>query len=343
VEDVKAFFRGLQARSGELIGNRHKDAVLILAERTKTLLREIIMAGELSESELCEEEDKLNAQLERLEEKTRRATEDFERQTKSSVEEIKADVSAALEGQTGALASMVLSGGDASEHMRATVRAVLAESVKKRYTCKMEKYLDRIDAEIKLSPVFAGAGSAREADGSFADLATGALGGGLVGGLAAAGAGLAAPALGLALPAFAALPALTIGAVAIPVIGVALAGIGAVIGGLMGMGNKGESKEGEVRRQLRSQVFPGILRQVGENVEAALMENTEKLGNAVEDQIAAQREALTKALAETRALQKKESEEKETLLRKAEADLTRVDALCTQLCARLREGASHAG
>jgi hypothetical protein len=207
--------------------------------------------------------------------------------------------------------------------------------VKKRYANKLEKYLERIEAEISVNSVSAGAGDG--AGEEFTKVASGALGGGLVGGLAGAGAIAGAVAVPALSAAFAAIPALSIGALAIPGIGVILAGIGAVIGGFMNMGKKGESKEQNIRRQLQSEVFPGILRRIGANLEDTLMKNTENIENIAAEEIAAQRRAQEKALEENRTQQNLESEEREKRLRKAKEDLARAEALLLP-----REEAPHA-
>jgi flagellar motility protein MotE (MotC chaperone) len=329
VDGARTFFEKVQKQSGKLIGMHCLPKAEGLAKITCDYLRTRRASGRLSESELLEHEERIKAQLSELEKKAKAAAADFERQTENIVEEIKADVSAALEGRKSALAAMILSGGSekASEHMNATVRAAAAESVKKRYVGRMEKYLERVNEGIRVDAGLADAENvAGAADaGEFENVAAGALGGGVVGGIAAA-AGVAA------LPAFAALPALTLGALTIPVIGVALAGLGAVIGAILNMGKgKEDQKEQEIRARLSSQVFPDILRQVGENLERALGENMNEIENTVDERIAAQRAALEKALDDNRARRKIEKAENEAELKGVEEDLTHIETLLSRL------------
>jgi GTPase SAR1 family protein len=340
VREALTFFEEVQEKSGGLLLKRYLPSVKEEADLTRVYLNGFIKSGGLSESDLSEKEDRIKADLDDLEKRAREISADFKKQTETGIEEIKADVLAALEAQKGALTAMIMSGSGESaisERLNVTLRYALAESMKKRYSVKMEKYVERLNAAVNMSSVLTGTETA-DADAAggdaFVEGAAGAIGGGAIGGLAGVGASIAAPAVVAALPAISAIPAITLGSLVIPGVGILLAGIGAAIGliaSVFGKGEKEGNKEQEIRRNLSSQVFPDVMRQVGEKIEQALTENTEQLENEVSAQIAAKRSACEKALADNRASQKQANEEKEAKLNEAADDLKYIEELLFSL------------
>ncbi|MDR1916109.1 MAG: dynamin family protein [Synergistaceae bacterium] len=310
IDDLKNYLRELEVKSEELLF-KQKFLPFFEKEANKTLayLRALLEKSGLSESELKEQEERLNADMERLMSKANEFTKRFQNDTLQCAEEIVSDVQIALNNELDSYIAMAMNQTDAqriSESINSTVRLTVNSSFQQRFTSKAQKYVDSVSAEIAVTDSFI-AGISGETEQSGASLgealgasAVGGAGGAIAGGLLttlAPGVAGVLTAIGGSLG----LAPIVIGSLSIPVVGIVLAALG-VIGGILASVFSGDKKREESRAKLRQQfvstVFPSVLNQLLPTVQTTLREKTEEIRTAIESQIKERKEVLQKAISD---------------------------------------------
>lgn len=294
--DVEEFLVGIEERSQEILARKFKGKVLSELEKTENYLRATLKNGELSESELDEEEERLEKQMASLNYKFSGEKDDFELQISESIEEIKADVEAALEAEESTFVTMAINNQNLSEHINTVVRNAVTNSVNKRFIPKVEKYLKRVEKCIKGEEI----GNVHISFNFDAKQ----INTGITASVLAVVAGLA---LG-------------------PVLGAIAAGIAFLVS-KFSADKKREEQRSAVRAKLRNEVYPQIMREVENGVRMAIEKQMQLINTSIEDELTYQKETLEKAMSDLRVRMSDEKTKKENLVADVQSDLARIRQL----------------
>lgn len=300
-EELEEFLRNTQEHSQEILANKFRNAVLAAANTTENYLRTILKSSELSESELDEQEEKLNKQLNSLNEQFSKEKNNFDLQISECVEEIKADVQMALEAEEATFIAMAMNNQSINDKMNTVVRNAVTISVKKRFVHKVEKYLERMANCFNEETV----GDVHISFNFNTEDVT----------------------------------QKTVSATVAAVAAIIVAGplIGGIIAGLIAFVNKiqknkkREEIKGQIRMKLHSEVYPQVLKEVGNCIEIAITKQLKLINTSIEDEIAAQRSALEKAMDDVRKKISDEKGRKENLAIDIKADLERIQIIRSEV------------
>ena len=296
-EELEEFLRDIQERSQEILANKFRNAVLSVADTTENYLRTTLKSSEMSESELDEQEERLGKQLDSLNDQFSKEKDNFDLQISECVEEIKADVQIALKAEESSFVAMAMNNQSINDRINTVVRNTVTTSVKKRFIPKVEKYLKRVAK-------FINGESVGDVHISF-NFNTEDVGKGVV--------------------------STTVAAVAAIIVAGPL--IGGIIAGLIVFYNKikGDKKREELKNQIRmklnSEVYPQVLKEVGNGIEIAIIKQIKLINTSIEDEILTQRKALEKAIEDVRNKMNDEKARKENLAIVIKADLERIQVI----------------
>lgn len=294
--DVEEFLVGIEERSQEILARKFKGKVLSELEKTENYLRTTLKNGELSESELDEEEERLEKQMAGLNYKFFGERGDFELQISESIKEIKADVEAALEAEESTFVTMAINNQNLGDHVNTVVRNAVTNSVNKRFIPKVEKYLKRVEKCIKGEEI-------GDVHISF-NFDAKQINTGITASVLAVVAGLA---LG-------------------SVLGAIAAGIAFLVS-KFSADKKREEQRSAVRAKLRNEVYPQIMREVENGVRMAIEKQMQLINTSIEDELTYQKETLKKAMSDLRVRMSDEKAKKENLVADVQSDLTRIGQL----------------
>lgn len=300
-EELEEFLRDIQKQSQEILANKFRNAVLAVADTTENYLRTTLKSSEMSESELDEQEEKLGKQLDSLNNQFSKEKDNFDLQISECVEEIKADVQMALEAEESSFVAMVMNNQSINDRMNIVVRNAVTTSVKKRFIPKVEKYLKRVANCIN-------AESIGDVHISF-NFNTEDVGKGVVSTTVAAVAAII---------------------VAGPLIGGIIAGLVALVNKIKG-DKKREEMKNQIRMKLNSDVYPQVLKEVGNGIEIAITKQIKLINTSIEDEILTQRLTLEKAMEDVRKKMTDEKERKENLITDIKADLERIQIIRSEI------------
>ena len=292
-EELEEFLKEIQEESQQILARKFTGAVRTIIENTENYLKTLLANSGLSESGLEEQEEKLQKQMKTMETKFSKEQGDFQLEISACVQEIKDDVQRAMEAEETTLVAMAMNNQSINEHLNNVVRRAVTVSVKKRFLSKVERYLKRVAKcinEESLGDVHI----AFHYDAEKLDK-------GITSSVVAVAAGIL---LGL------------------PILGVAAAIAMKVFGS-----RKREEAKQEIRRKLQSEVFPGVLDEVGSGIEAAITEQLKLVNTSIEEDIRSQRETLEKAMADVRQQMEQENTRKEGLAADIARDLERIGEL----------------
>lgn len=300
-EEIEEFLRTIQEQSQKILFNKYRTAALSSISTTESYLNSRLNSSTLSESELAEQEEKLQKQLTGLNDSFSNDKNNFGLEISECVDEIKADVQSALEAEESTFVAMAMNNQDINERLNIIVRSAVTTSVQKRLLPKITKYLKRVSKHID--------GEAIDKIHVYLLANVENTNNGIVSTIVAAVAGVlfSAPALGI------------------------------LMAGLMFLVNKiaGNKKREEVKNQLkvklRSEVFPQVLQSVGRSIETAITKQVELLNTSIEQEIAEQQAVLEKALEDVRKEKIAENDRKENLLNRIRADLERLAVMKNEL------------
>ena len=301
VEEVEEFLREIQDRSQELLYMKFRQKILVEINSTENYLLQRKNASALSESELDEEEEKIQQKLSNFKSTIMDGKGELERELEECKTEIRDDVEIALEQAESSFITMALNGADINESLNNTVRSAVTMSTKKRLIPVIEKYVKKVSKSMTELNI----GDINVAFSVNVEEMKTKVGTSIVAAIAA----------GIALG---------------PVFG-ALAGIGtAIINKLQGDKKREEAKR-ETREKLENTVFPRILRQVEIEIEQVIKEQLMEINDTVESEIDRQQDLLEKAMADVRSRKKNEQKEKENLEIDMNNDLIRLGELKDEL------------
>ena len=325
VEDLKKYLLELQEKSETLLreqkflpffGNEADKALIYLRERQKK--------SGLSESELKEQEDRLNAEMERLMTKFAELERTFRKDTEQCAEEIADDVRMALHSDLDDYISMAMNQTDERrifESINTTVRVAANKSAQQRFVSKARQFVENLSAEVALADFCAAFtadifGPPSQAGASFDGAFVGS-----------AAAYLAPDAVSASRLASSSWRARLAPFVMIPVVGLVLPKLGliaAIIGGIL-IKKKLDKARSELREQFVSQVFPGVLQQLQLCVTTTLARKTNELCTATEQQLQERKAALEKALTDCRKQRTGEAGESSRISEEISADIQTIE------------------
>lgn len=292
-EELEEFLKEIQVKSQEILANKYKTLVMPLLDNTQNYLITTLNGSQLSESELDEKEDKLKKQLSSLESKFSKEQEDFDLEISECVEEIKSDVQRAMEAEESTLVAMALNSQSINDQLNSVVRNAVTVSVQKRFIPKVEKYLKRVAKVINSESI-------GDVNISFT-FDTDKLNKGMTGSIVAVVAGLllVAPILGI-------------------IVGIFMK--------LSGDKKREEAKQA-IRQKLHSEVFPQVLKEVGNGIEMTITKQIKLVNTSIEEELTNQRNTLEKAMADLRQQMNDEKTKKENLAIDIKADLERIEGI----------------
>lgn len=300
-QELKEFLQGIQERSQEILANKFRNAVLSAADVTENYLRTTLKSNEMSESELDEQEERLGKQLDFLINQFSKEKDNFNLQISECVEEIKADVQIALEAEESSFVAMAMNNQSINDRLNTVVRNAVTTSVKKRFIPKVEKYLKRVANCINGETV-------GDVHISF-NFNTEDVGKGIVSTTVAAVAAII---------------------VAGPFVGGLIAGVIAFVNKIKG-DKKREELKNQIRMRLNSEVYPQVLKEVGNGIEIAVTKQIKLINTSIEGEILTQRTALEKAMEDVRKKMTDEKERRENLVIDINADLERLQTLRSEI------------
>ena len=240
--ELEGFLETIQDKSQLILAEKYKKRVLAIAESTENYLVASLKSSQMSESELDEQEEKLDKQRHALESKFSTEQEAFNLEISGCVSEIKSDVQHALNGEESTLVAMALNKQNINEHLNTVVRNAVTVSIKKRLIPKIEKYVKHMEKVINAESLedinVSFAFDAKEADTGMTSTVVSAVAGFLF---------LNNP------------------------IGILIGGIVGLVVKLFGDSKKREEARQRVRAKLQQEVFPQVLREIENGVETAVM------------------------------------------------------------------------
>lgn len=293
-EELKDFLEGIQERSQEILAKEYRTAVLAEADRIENSLRTRLKKSEMSESELEEAKDKLNKQLDALNNRFSQEKEDFDLQLSECIEEIKGDVQIALETEESTFVTMAMNSQSINERINTVVRNAVTVSIKRRFIPMVEKYLKRVSNCISGETI-------DDVHIPF-NFNVEKVSNGM---LSTAVAGVSA--------------AILVG----PIFGAIVTGIVALINKFRG-DKKREEIKSQIREKLNSEVYPQVLREVGSSIEAVITKQIKLINTSIEEEITIQRSTLNKELEDTTQKWNEEKATKEKLQTDIKKDLEKI-------------------
>ena len=300
-EDLEKFLEDIQQQSQVLLANRYKNAVLSSADVTRNYLVTTMKNSEMSESELDEQQDKLDRQLDSLNQRLSVEREDFDSQVTESIREIKNDIQMALEAEEETFVAIAMNNQSIQEQINLTVRKAVTVSMKKRFIPKVERYLKRVqnclDNESIGDVHFSFSFNAENVNKNIFSAVLPAIGSFLIG---------------------------------LPVLGIIISGIMLFVNKFKA-DQKREEMKNQIRSKLHGEVYPQILQEVGKNLEMAIFKQLKLINNSMEEEITNQRTTLEKALEDVRQRMADEKEKKEGLLQRIKEDLDTIQQICSEV------------
>lgn len=281
VEDVVRYLVSVEQQANDLGRAFYRKKLEPEFARVCNYLVGYLKNMELSMSQLEEEQDRLNANMNKLNGTIDEEWGEFERQIPKLIDDIAMDIQAALSAKMDEYVSDILHDTDISSSINETVRATLNSSYQSRVMDKIQKQLKKISEAMSL-------GSSNYASSLMIDIDK-------VCGKEISG----------------------IGRTAIDAIALVLGPIGAIVAHcITGLINKNISEKREeakrnVRQQLSSNVFPSVDREIRTKLEIDLKQIAMEVRETVEKDVATQMESLQKALDEVIAKRKEEETKKE--------------------------------
>lgn len=253
----------------------------------------------MTESELAEQEKKLDKQLTDLKHEFESKKEEFDLEISECVEQIKSDVQSNLTQMDSTLITMVLNHQDINDRLNTAIRRSVSSSVKNRFVPKVEKYLKEIKNKIggdAFDGVHVEIGMDLDNVGNEVVLS--------------------------AVKGVAAFLALQIH----PVLAALVLGICSIIEKFLKI-NKREEAKSKIRSQLHSDVYPKVMDAVENGVRSEITKQVTDINRFIQESIDTQRNTLMKAIEDTRKKMEEEKEEKERLVKKITEDLKRIEEI----------------
>ena len=300
-DELKNFLIDIQGQSQNILSNKFKNIVNSIIDNTENYLKTTLKNSEMSESELSEEEDKLNKQLNNLTVKFSKEKENFQIAIQDCKENINRDIENALRAEESTLVAMAMNNQSISEHINTLVRRTVTTSIKKNLVPKIEKYIKKVEKCISGESI-------GDIHISF-NVDIKEMDKGITASIVAITAGIL---------------------MGIPILGAIAAGILALVNKSNAEQKRAEMKN-QIRSRLNSEVYPQVLREVSHGIDTAITKQIVSINNSIDEEITNQKETLEKAMADVRSKLNEEKTKKETLLVNINNDLKRIGEIRNEL------------
>lgn len=304
VAELISFLKTIQEESQDILFKQYSAKTLVLVAATENYLITTLKSSEMSESELDEEEDKLKKKLGALDSEFEKEKSNFEGIVSDCVQEIKVDIEDALRAEEDTFVAMLMNQQNIGDRINLIIRNSVTQSVKKRFTPKVEKYLKRLNDCV--------AGASIDSVNVHLNINPEDVNKGIMS-TAVSGAAAATAML-----------------VAGPIIG----GVIIAITALFNKWNEDKRREelkNQIRMKLNAEVFPKVVDEVGNKIEAALISQLEVVNKSIEENIASQREILEKAINDVRSKISDDRRNKEDLTKAINANLEVIEKIKANL------------
>ena len=288
--ELKQFLITMQEQAQEILAGKYRRLMLPVLENTENYLKTLISSSELSESELAEQQESLHKKFDLIDSRFEKEQVDFQHEISECVSEIKDDLLRTLEAEESTLTTMILNKQSIRDYLNTTVRNSVAASVKKRLLPRVEKYVRRVNSVVNIDAM----GDVNiSCTFDTSDLQKG-LGAKIVS--VAAGYLFAGPLVAIVTGIFA----------------------------IFSSRKKREEAKQRIRMQLRDDVFPQILGDVGDNIEREVTRQAALINTTIGNELKEQKKTLENALADVKDRMQAEKEQKEALACNVQAALERI-------------------
>lgn len=296
-EELEEFLKEIQEKSQDILAGKYKKLAVAIVENTENYLKSILNNSQLSESELDEQEEKIQKQILSMSSKLLEVQNDFESEISEYVEEIKSDVQEAMEGAEFTLEMMILNNQSINDYLNSLVRNVVTTSIQKRLNPKIQKYLNKVERTIYDESI-------GDVHISF-DIDIEEINKGITSGIVA----MVAAAL-----------------VSLPILGLITGFVAGLVMKFVGDKKREETKQA-IRMKLKTEVFPQVLEQVATNVEKAIREQIKLVNTSIQDEFENQKDILEKAMVDVRKQMNEEKTRKENLVSGIKKDLEKIEGM----------------
>lgn len=299
-EELKEFLIKVQEESQIILANKFRNNVLSAADTTENYLTALLKNSEMSESELVEQENRLNSQLDEMNDKFVKEKENFDNAIVDCISEIKADVQVELSAHESEFVAMLMNKQDINERVNLVVRSAVTTSLQKRFVAKLDKYIKKVADCINKDTV-------ENIRVSF-NFDVGEISKNIV---------------SIALKAVAAI--IICGPILGPIIALILAWFSK---------SSAEKKREEAKNQIRQklyELYPRVLSEVGRAVEIAVIKQVNLINETIETEIEHQRNVLQQAIDDLRKKKAEETERKNDLMGNINNDLARLAEIRSEI------------
>ena len=294
VAELEDYLMELQEKSQVILAESFRKPLLAVINNTEQYLSSILNASKMSESELKEEEERLNKQLSKAEIEFTTRQSKFHKEVGGVIIGIREDVRQAIYAEEATFITMIMNNQEINERLNSVVRTTVARSIKNRFISKVEKYIkdieDSIDGESMGNISISININVEKLNKSM-----------ITGAAAAAGAALAG----------------------IPILGGIVVAVFTVFSAIKERTDKKE----KVRMKIRDEVFPQVLTQVENNIRQTIEGEIAIVNKVIEDEIKNQRDNMEKSIEEVRTKIQNETVERESYERTINEDLERVSEI----------------
>lgn len=293
-DELKEFLIKVQEESQIILANKFRNNVLSAADTTENYLTTLLKNSEMSESELVEQENKLNSQLNEMNDKFVKEKENFDTTIVDCISKIKADVEVELNAHESEFVAMLMNKQDINEKLNLVVRSAVTTSLQKRFVAKLDKYIKKVADCINKDTV-------ENIRVSF-NFDVGEISKNIV---------------STALKAVAAI--IICGPIFGPLIAALLAWLSK-----SSAEKKREEAKSQIRQKLHTELYPQVLAEVGRAVEFAVVKQVSLINETIETEIDHQRNVLQQAIDDLRKKKAEETERKNNLMGNINNDLARL-------------------
>ncbi|MBR0280229.1 MAG: dynamin family protein [Oscillibacter sp.] len=282
----------MQGRSGELLERRFRADAIRALNATETFLKTSLRNASLGESQLKEEEERLQRQLKELNESMRRERAKMESEVSECAELIKTDVQDALEADEETLVTLILNKSNISGRVNALVRRAVTAGVKRHLTPVVDRYIARIASgfrtlsagDITIDMDFETWNINQEMSSSL------------------------------------------VGLMSNPILKVIVTFVSTLVNAFLSLFSFGQAKD-KIRAKVKGEIIPEVMDQIEEGLEREISNQIDQINAEMEKRLDERRAAIDKAMSDLKRKMNEETEEKERYVAGLEQSLQEVSAL----------------
>ncbi|MDU2064656.1 MAG: dynamin family protein [Sporomusaceae bacterium] len=293
VNELLEFLKAVQANAQAIINKKYKQIINQLVSETETFIQTLVQNQGLTMSELYEQEEALQKELEELQKSLSAQSDSFSRTIPTCVREIEADLLQALQREEASLVAMLMNEQDISERINIILRAAVTQSVKQRFLPKVQRYVEDITSRLNT--------------------------------LVLADLNLTAGQLNIDTNTITSKVVNTaVAAIGVVILGPILALIGGVIAWFVSNKKKEaarQAQKAQISQKLQTDVFPRVIQQIMTQLEIELMRHANEINTQISEELNSRYMTISQALKEVTSQRETKEGEKKRFLLDAQADL----------------------